>query len=199
MGFDSSTAIVHALRPVEAKSSIRQDIRSAAMIGNFPPRRCGIATFTRDTFASLRNELPRAKWRLAVMEDGSHTHEYPDEVSDVLHHDDPVAYDRLADELNRTGVEVVFLQHEFGIFGGDDGAHILRLIRRLRIPLITTLHTVLERPSPGQKRVMDEIIRISNAVIVMTELGADILERVHKVGPTKVHVVRPGALSRPFP
>ena len=198
MGFDSSTAFVHALRPVEAKSSIRQDIRSAAMIGNFPPRRCGIATFTRDTFASLRNELPRAKWRLAVMEDGSHTHEYPDEVSDVLHHDDPVAYDRLADELNRTGVEVVFLQHEFGIFGGDDGAHILRLIRRLRIPLITTLHTVLERPSPGQKRVMDEIIRISNAVIVMTELGADILERVHKVGPTKVHVVPHGAPERPF-
>jgi len=198
MGFDSSTAIVHALRPVEPKSCIRQDIHSAAMIGNFPPRRCGIATFTRDTFASLRKELPRAKWRLAVMEDASRTHDYPEEVTDIIRHDDPAAYERLADELNRTGVEVAFLQHEFGIFGGDDGSHILPLIRRLRMPLVTTLHTVLERPSPGQKRVMDEIIRISSTVIVMTELGADILERVHKAGPTKVHVVPHGAPERPF-
>lgn len=198
MGFEPSTAIVHALRPVEPKSSSRQDIRSAAMIGNFPPRRCGIATFTRDTYASLRNEIPRARWRLAVMEDASDTHEYPEEVTDVIRHDQPAAYDRLADELNRTGVEVVFLQHEFGIFGGDDGSHILRLIRRLRMPLVTTVHTVLERPSLGQKRVMDEIIRTSTAVIVMTELGADILERVHKAGPTKVHVVPHGAPERPF-
>ena len=138
MGFDSSTAIVHVLRPAEAKSSIRQDIRSAAMIGNFPPRRCGIATFTRDTFESLRKEAPRASWRLAVMEDGSAGHNYPAEVTDIIRQDDPAAYDRLADELNRTSVEVVFLQHEFGIFGGDDGSHILRLIRRLRMPLVTT-------------------------------------------------------------
>jgi glycosyltransferase involved in cell wall biosynthesis len=198
MGFEPPTAIVHALRPVEPKSSSRQDIRSAAMIGNFPPRRCGIATFTRDTYASLRNEIPRTRWRLAVMEDASDTHEYPEEVTDVIRHDQPAAYDRLADELNRTGVEVVFLQHEFGIFGGDDGSHILRLIRRLRMPLVTTVHTVLERPSLGQKRVMDDIIRTSTAVIVMTELGADILERVHKAGPTKVHVVPHGAPERPF-
>jgi glycosyltransferase involved in cell wall biosynthesis len=198
MGFEPSTATLHALRPVEPKSSRRQDIRSAAMIGNFPPRRCGIATFTRDTFANLRNEIPRARWHLAVMEDASDTHEYPEEVTDVIRHDEPAAYDRLADELNRAGVEVVFLQHEFGIFGGDDGSLILRLIRRLRMPLVTTFHTVLERPSPGQKRVMDEIIRTSTAVIVMTELGADILERVHKAGPTKVHVVPHGAPERPF-
>jgi len=91
MGFEPSTAIVHALRPVEPKSSSRQDIRSAAMIGNFPPRRCGIATFTRDTYASLRNEIPRARWRLAVMEDASDTHEYPEEVTDVIRHDQPAA------------------------------------------------------------------------------------------------------------
>jgi glycosyltransferase involved in cell wall biosynthesis len=198
MGFEPSTSIIHAIRPVEPKSSGRQDIRSAGMIGNFPPRRCGIATFTRDTLASLRKELPYARWRLAVMEDASDTHEYPEEVTDVIRYDQPAAYDLLADELNRTGVEVVFLQHEFGIFGGDDGSHILRLIRRLRMPLVTTFHTVLQRPSQGQKCVMDEIIGISTAVIVMTELGADILERVHKAGPTKVHVVPHGAPERPF-
>jgi glycosyltransferase involved in cell wall biosynthesis len=198
MGFESSTAIVHAIRPVESKPGVRQDIRSAAMIGNFPPRRCGIATFTRDTFESLRKELPRAKWRLAVMQDGNTQQDYPEEVTDVLRQDDPAAYDRLADELNRSGVEVVFLQHEFGIFGGDDGVYILRTLRRLRMPLVTTLHTVLERPSAGQKKILDEIIRISSAIIVMTELGADILDRVHKAGPTKVHVVPHGAPERPF-
>lgn len=203
MGFDSTTAIIRAPRPAASESpatpeAVRPRFRRAAMIGNFPPRKCGIATFTRDTFACLRAALPRTDWRLVVMEDPAGNHTYPQPVTNVIPQDDLAAYRKTADELNRAEIEVVFLQHEFGIFGGDAGSHILTLLRRLRMPIITTLHTILQTPSPDQKRVLDEIIRLSASVIVMTEMGADILGRVHGAGPTKVHVIPHGAPERPF-
>lgn len=198
MGFDSSTALVRAIQAVDRKPAIRTDFKRAAMIGNFPPRRCGLATFTRDTFECLRKASPRTHWRVVAMEDGRTTHTYPDTVTDIISQDDIAAYDRVADELNASGIEIAFLQHEFGIFGGPDGEHILRLLRRLRVPIVSTLHTVLQHPSPNQKRVLDEIIALSSAVITMTETGAELLETVHHAGPTKVHVVPHGAPERPF-
>ena len=197
MGFDSSTAIVHALNP-ERRAAARPTLRRAAMIGNFPPRKCGIATFTRDSFECLRAAMPRTKWSLVAMEDRGGGHVYPEPVTHVLPQDDIAAYERVADELNLSGVETVFVQHEFGIYGGDSGSHLLVLLRRLRMPVIVTLHTILEKPNPVQKRVLDEIIRIASGVIVMSEMGADILERVHGAGPKKVHVIPHGAPERPF-
>src|SRR5690606_22512947 len=126
-------------------------LRHAAMIGNFPPRKCGIATFTRDTLASLRDRLPQARWSLVAMNDGKEQYDFPEIVTDVIPQDDEAAYVRVADRLNRSGAEVAFIQHEFGIFGGEAGSHLLRLMRRLQIPQIVTLHTVLEHPDPVQK------------------------------------------------
>lgn len=197
MGFDSATAIVRTLQPERVEAS-RSALRRAAMIGNFPPRKCGIATFTRDSFESLRKALPGASWSLVAMEDAAGGHTYQRPVTHVIPQDELAAYERVADHLNRSDVQVAFVQHEFGIFGGDSGAHLLVLLRRLRMPIVTTLHTVLDDPSPQQKRVLDEIIRLSASVIVMTEMGADILERVHGAGPRKVHVIPHGAPERPF-
>ena len=197
MGFDSATAIVKALQPLVAEAP-RPRLRRAAIIGNFPPRKCGIATFTRDTFESLRSVLPRTEWSVVAMEDRAGNHTYPQPVTHTIVQDDASAYIRTADALNSSGVDVVFLQHEFGIFGGDAGAHILTLLRCLQMPVVTTLHTVLKTPNPDQKRVLDEILRMSSAVIVMSETGADILEEVHGAGPTKVHVIPHGAPERPF-
>ncbi len=173
-------------------------IKNAVMIGNFPPRKCGIATFTRDALAGLRGELPNATWSLVAMDDRAGDYDYPETVTHVIAQDSPDAYVRVADELNRSGAEVAFIQHEFGIFGGEAGSHILLLIRRLKMPIVVTLHTVLEKPSPEQKRVMDEILRRASAAIVMSETGADILVRVHRIGPSKVHVVPHGAPERAF-
>ena len=197
MGFDSASAIIRSLQAerIEAKPT---RLRRAAMIGNFPPRKCGIATFTRDSYESLRLALPRTDWSVVAMEDSADGRDYPDAVTHVIQQQDLSAYEQVADSLNRSGVEVVFLQHEFGIYGGESGSHILRLLRRLRMPVVVTLHTVLEHPSPAQKCVLDEILQIASAVIVMTELGADILERVHGAGPRKVHVIPHGAPERPF-
>jgi glycosyltransferase involved in cell wall biosynthesis len=197
MGFDSTAAIARTLHPTPVEAP-QPKLRRAAMIGNFPPRKCGIATFTRDTFESLRTALPRTEWSVVAMEDRAVRHTYPLPVTHTIPQDDVAAYARTADELNRSGAEVVFLQHEFGIFGGDAGEHILTLLRRLQMPVVTTLHTVLKSPNPDQKRVLDEIIRISSAVIVMSETGADILEEVHGAGPTKIHVIPHGAPERPF-
>ena len=168
------------------------------MIGNFPPRKCGIATFTRDAFDSLRERLPSASWALVAMEDLKGAYAYPSAVTHVIPQDDEDAYVRVADDLNRSGVEVVFIQHEFGIFGGEAGSHLLLLMRRLKMPAIVTLHTVLENPDPAQKLVMDEILRRSASAVVMSETGADILFRVHNIGPSKVHVIPHGAPERPF-
>jgi glycosyltransferase involved in cell wall biosynthesis len=198
MGFDAS----RLERRIEARfrdaAKGPAPIRKAAMIGNFPPRKCGIATFTRDAFASLQEQLPGAAWTLVAMEDLKGARDYPPEVTHVIPQDEIGAYIRVADQLNCWGAEVVFIQHEFGIFGGEAGANLLHLMRRLRMPAVVTLHTVLEDPSPVQKRVIEEILQLSSAAIVMTETGADILARVHNAGPSKVHVIPHGAPERPF-
>ncbi len=198
MGFDSSTAIARVTQLPHRLAISDLRLRRAAMIGNFPPRQCGIATFTRDTLASLRSELPGTRWTVVAMEDCADSHDYPETVTHVIPQDDIDAYTRVADELNRSGVEATFVQHEFGIFGGESGAHLLVLLRRLRMPVVVTLHTILEQPNETQKRILDEIIRLAAAVIVMSETGADILARVHGAGPSKVHVIPHGAPERPF-
>ncbi|HEY7799627.1 MAG TPA: glycosyltransferase family 4 protein [Hyphomonadaceae bacterium] len=198
MGFDASRLERRLGARFRDAAKGPAPIRKAAVIGNFPPRKCGIATFTRDAFASLQEQLPGADWTLIAMEDFEGRHDYPPEVTHVIPQDEIGAYVRVADQLNRWGAEVVFIQHEFGIFGGEAGAHLLHLMRRLRMPAIVTLHTVLESPSPAQKQVIDEILQLSSAAIVMTEMGADILARVHNAGPSKVHVIPHGAPERPF-
>ncbi len=197
MGFDSSRLEGIETRFFDAAKG-PAPIRKAAMIGNFPPRKCGIATFTKDTLACLRERLPGASWTLVAMDDRKEAYDFPDAVTHVIPQNEEAAYLCVADRLNQSGAEVTFIQHEFGIFGGEAGSHLLRLMRRLRMPVIVTLHTVLEDPDPAQKRVMDEILKLATAAIVMSETGADILARVHHVGPTKVHVIPHGAPDRPF-
>ncbi|MEP7211118.1 MAG: glycosyltransferase family 4 protein, partial [Alphaproteobacteria bacterium] len=199
MGFDAPALamLTDWDRPAKAPSTEAR-LRRLAMVGNFPPRKCGIATFTRDAYANLKSRLPEAHWDVVALNDTGATYDYPEDVTHVIPQNDADAYVQTADALNESGVEVVFVQHEFGIYGGDAGAHLLLFLRRLRAPAVVTLHTVLEHPGPAQKRVMDEILQLAAGVIVMTEKGADIIERVHRVGPSKVHVIPHGAPERPF-
>jgi glycosyltransferase involved in cell wall biosynthesis len=173
-------------------------ISHAAIIGNFPPRQCGLATFTRDMYACLAHALPQARWRVIAMNDPDGVYDYPPEVTDQVPQDDVKAYRALADRLNADGTQVLFVQHEFGIYGGPAGAYLLECLERLKMPIVTTLHTILENPNAEQRRVMDRLVRVSSTVVTMARKGAEILRRVYNVPESKIAIVPHGAPSRPL-
>jgi glycosyltransferase involved in cell wall biosynthesis len=167
--------------------------RNVAIVGNFPPRRCGIATFTADVADSLGEKVTP---RVIAMSDGPTDYAAP--VSDVIRQDEREDYVRTALALNASKVDVVSLQHEFGIFGGDAGDYILDFLEHLQRPVVTTLHTILESPNDDQRRVLCAVIRRSSRIIVMSEMGVDILRRRYNAPAQHILVVPHGAPDRPF-
>ena len=169
---------------------------TVAIIGNHPPRRCGIATFTHDLRRALDALGPSC---LAVaMTDACGSYDYPDPVTLEIAQDDPAAYVAAADYLNRADVGAVSLQHEFGIFGGRAGEHVLELLRHLRAPVITTLHTVLTHPDTDQRRVMEVLIERSYRLVVMAEKGRKILSDTYDVPAAKIELIPHGIPDRPL-
>ena len=140
-----------------------------AFIGNSLPRRCGIATFTTDLQQAIERSPPYEPCGIVAMNDHGRIYDYPPAVGLQIDDRRLGDYERAADVLNRTQCEVVSLQHEFGIFGGEAGGHIMALATRLAIPLVTTLHTVLSQPTPAHRRVLGGIVDASSRVIVMAE------------------------------
>nr|UXE44464.1 D-inositol-3-phosphate glycosyltransferase [uncultured bacterium] len=161
-------------------------VRAIAMVGNHLPRQCGIATFTADLTDAIAAEYADLGCFVLAMDDPGHKHAYPPRVRFALDESDVASYRRAADFLNVSTVEVVCLQHEYGIFGGKAGSHVLALLRELRMPVVTTLHTLLAEPDPAQRAVMDEITRLSERIVVMSERGAEIARRVHGVPDSKI-------------
>ncbi len=175
-----------------------QTIKKLAFIGNYVPRRCGIATFTADLFGSVSAQHREVQsFALAVSDHPGH-YSYPSEVRFELDEKDLSSYQRAAEFINLSEVDVVCLQHEYGIFGGNAGSHILALLRELKAPVVTTLHTVLKDPGHEQRRVMNEIIRLSSRLVVMTEMGSNLLREVHQVPDEKVDLIPHGIPDLPF-
>lgn len=169
-----------------------------ALLGNYPPRRCGIATFTCDLHTALRAAAPERPCLATAVSDGHGPYDYPAEVACDIAQDDPAAYIAAAERLNRAGVAALSLQHEFGIFGGPAGAHVLEFLRRLRAPVVTTLHTVLTHPDADQRRVMAELVDRSRRLVVMAEKGRRILEDTYRVPAGKIAVVPHGIPEAPL-
>src|SRR6186713_2321186 len=132
-----------------------------AVLGNHLPRRCGLATFTTHIRDALSDALPRADGFVVAMNDAGRTYKYPSTVRFEIAQGDIASYRRAADFLNVNRVDVLSVQHEYGIFGGKAGSHVLALLRELRIPVVTTLHTVLPEPGPHHRDVMNELIELS--------------------------------------
>src|SRR5688572_6132582 len=149
-------------------------IRRIAVLGNHIPRQCGIATFTTDLSEAIGTIGPDLDCFVLAMNDGRHQHAYPDRVRFELTDSDAGAYTRAADFLNVNAVDVISVQHEYGIFGGKAGAHLLTMLRELRMPIVTTLHTILAAPNLHQRRVMDELTMLSDRLVVMTNGGAEL-------------------------
>jgi glycosyltransferase involved in cell wall biosynthesis len=173
-------------------------IRRVALLGNHLPRHCGIATFTTHLSDAIAAAGPDLDCFVLAMNDGLQQHAYPSRVRFELADNDLGAYTRAADFLNVNAVDVISVQHEYGIFGGKAGSHLLTLLRELRMPIVTTLHTILQAPNPHQRRVMDELTTISDRLVVMTDGSAEILRDVHGVPAQKIDMIPHGIPNVPF-
>lgn len=163
-----------------------------AFIGNSLPRRCGIATFTTDLQQAVAASAPAIETSIIAMTDRGQSYAYPATVRAEIRDDCPDDYARAAELLNDAQVHVVSLQHEFGIFGGESGADILRLLSRLTMPVVTTLHTVLAEPTAVQRDVLSAIVAASAKVVVMAEKGVELLRSVYRVPADKIEMIPHG-------
>lgn len=173
-----------------------RSIHTVALIGNHLPRRCGIATFTSDLTDAL-SRVPDVDALVVAMNSPGEPHDYPPVVRFEISQGDLECYRRAADFLNSNRVDVVSLQHEYGIYGGKSGAHVIELMRSLRIPVVSTLHTVLEQPTAEQRAVLDALLGLSRRVVVMSQDGARLLTSVHGVPSEKIDVIPHGIPGRP--
>lgn len=167
-------------------------VRKIAFVGNHLPRKCGIATFTSDLLAAVAAAHPQSQCFSVALNDGKGTYDYPEVVRFEIEEQDLSSYLRAADFLNISNVDIVCLQHEFGIFGGPAGAHILAFLRELRMPVVTTLHTVLRDPRTDQRRVMQELLSLSTRVVVMAERGSRMLQDIYGAPSHKIDVIAHG-------
>lgn len=169
-----------------------------AIVGNYLPRHCGIATFTTDLCDALHAEYNTTELLALPVNDTEEGYDYPVRVRFELSEENLASYRQAAEFLNFSNVDLVCLQHEYGIFGGRAGGHILELLRRLQMPFITTLHTVLREPNPDERAVMDEIARLSDRLIVMSQQSAEILQEVFHVPGEKIDLIPHGIPDLPF-
>ncbi len=179
-------------------SMIDPELKHIALIGNFLPRKCGIATYTTDTYSALKDRFPDLRVDVYAMDDHPGRYAYPPEVTRAIPQQDRAAYLDAARAIEASGAQALWIQHEYGIFGGPAGELLIALLDRLSIPVVATLHTVLEKPSTDERRVMEALLRRSAKVIVMAEKGRDILKRVHGTDDRKIVMIPHGVPDREF-
>jgi glycosyltransferase involved in cell wall biosynthesis len=167
-------------------------LRRVAFLGNSLPRRCGIATFTTDLQQAVAATGATSDTAIVAMTDDDRYYDYPAVVRLQVHDQKVEEYERAARFLNAEQFEVLSLQHEFGIFGGEAGGHVMTLLKGLHMPIVTTLHTVLATPSPVQRRVLREIVDVSTSVIVMAEKGRQLLRSEYDVPAAKIQIIPHG-------
>jgi glycosyltransferase involved in cell wall biosynthesis len=177
-----------------------EKLKKIAIIGNYLPRLCGIATFTTDLCDALSTLVRMSDDSLitVAMDDIDEGYNYPDRVNFQIRANVQPDYIRAADFLNVRKFDVAILQHEFGIFGGSDGAYIIRLIKNLRMPVITTLHTVLKDPSNEQRIIIQELAKYSNSLVVMAHKARSILREVYGIADAKIDFIPHGIPDTPY-
>jgi len=169
-----------------------------AFLGGFLPRLCGIATFTHDLCEAVAGAAPGSHCYAGAVNDRLDAYEYPPRGRLELDEKDLDSYRRAADFLNFDNAGVLCVQHEFGIYGGPAGSHLLALLKEVRMPVVTTLHTVLREPNAAQRKVMEGLVRHSDRLVVMAQKGAEILRETYGVPDAKVDLIPHGIPDLPF-
>lgn len=175
-----------------------EGLNSVAVIGNYLPRQCGIATFTTDLVEALSTEAPDINCRAVVMNDKPEGYPYPEKVRFEINQNKLTDYSVASEFLNISQVDIVCVQHEYGIFGGPAGSHILKLLADLRMPVVTTLHTVLRDPAPEYREVMHKLSDLSDKLIVMSRKAFDFLKDIYAVPEEKIAFIHHGIPDMPF-
>ncbi|CAB1061169.1 Glycosyltransferase [Olavius sp. associated proteobacterium Delta 1] len=175
-----------------------EGIDSVAVIGNYLPRQCGIATFTTDLVEGLSAEAPDIYCWAAAMNDIPEGYPYPDKVRFEINQNKLTDYSVASQFLNISQTDIVCLQHEYGLFGGPAGSHLLRLLGELRMPVVTTLHTVLKDPPPEYRAVMCKLSDLSDKLIVMSRKASDFLKDIYAVPEDKIVFIHHGIPDTPF-
>lgn len=174
------------------------NLRKIAVLSDYVPRQCGIATFAHDLRTAVAEQYDRSECFVVAVSDTEQGYDYPEEVRFEFAEQDLSSYQRAADYLNFNNTDIVSLQHEFGIYGGAAGSHILGLLRNLHMPVVTTLHTILEEPTPDERRVMKELIALSTRLVCMTERGKFFLKEIYRVPEDKIDLIPHGVPDMPF-
>jgi len=174
------------------------EINSVAVIGNYLPRQCGIATFTTDLVDALSTEAPDINCWAVVMNDRPEGYPYPEKVRFEINQNKLTDYSIASQFLNISQTDIVCLQHEYGIFGGPAGSHLLRLLGDLRMPVVTTLHTVLRDPAPEYRAVMCKLSDLSDKLVVMSRKASDFLKNIYAVPEDKITFIHHGIPDTPF-
>lgn len=174
------------------------EIKKIAFVGDYLPRKCGIATFTHDMHASIAGRFAEAECFVVPVNDRPEGYDYPSEVRFEIVEQDLDSYRRAADFLNFANADLVCLQHEYGIYGGVAGSHILSLLRDLRMPVVTTCHTILREPDADQRRVLVKIAELSARVVIMTERARTFLREVYGVPESKIDLIAHGIPDTPY-
>ena len=169
-----------------------------AFIGNYLPRQCGIATFTTDLSESIAKSFQNTTCIAVPVNDIDEGYDYPSRVRFELTEKDIGSYYRASDFLNINNVDITCLQFEYGIFGGKEGSHIIALLRELRMPVVTTFHTILKEPNYEQRLVLEKVAALSDRVVVMSERGREFLQDIYKIPHSKIDMIHHGIPDVPF-
>ncbi|MCF7876042.1 glycosyl transferase family 1, partial [Candidatus Bipolaricaulota bacterium] len=172
-------------------------------LATYPPRKCGIGTFTRDLASSVSQQYgedlsARGRVSIAALNDNSEGYDYDTEVGFEINSMNRMDYRKAADYVNLSDTRVVNVQHEYGIFGGEDGDNLLTFLDVIRKPVVSTLHTILKEPSDHQREVLQKVCEGSTEVVVLANKGKDLLEEVYDVPRDKVTMIPHGAPDVPF-
>ncbi|MHA3774303.1 glycosyltransferase family 4 protein [Verrucomicrobiota bacterium sgz303538] len=173
-------------------------LERVAFVGNYIPRQCGIATFTYDLCESVAEALPGTHCFVGAVNDRRDGYAYPPRVRFEFQEKELDSYRRAADFLNINNVDVVCVQHEFGIYGGPAGSHLLALLRDVRMPVVTTLHTVLKDPTDEQREVMLRLNEVSDRFVVMNQRGEQFLQEIYDIPQHKIDLIPHGIPDVPF-
>jgi glycosyltransferase involved in cell wall biosynthesis len=168
-----------------------------ALIGTYPPRQCGIATFTADLVEQAGIHHPEIEISIHALEHGRETRDYPDGAV-ALNADSPEAYRAAAKAINASGADAVWVQHEYGIFGGPDGEMVCDFVDRIAAPLVLTLHTVLSEPSQNQRKILEHLLARARKVMVMSRHSRDLLVQCYSAPREMIEVIEHGAPDRAF-